>query len=382
MKKTILFGIFIFILFVSGCAQEQIQGALISEQSFNGSYKIGVMLALTGDAATYGLPEQKVIKIAVDEINSKGGINGKKLIAVYEDGKCNPKDGNAAAQKLINVDKVKVIIGGSCSGETLGAAPIAESNKVLIISPSSTSPDITNAGDFIFRVAPSDAKAGIVASDYAYNSLKARKAALITELADYPQGLRRVFKENFINFGGKIVADETYNPEDTDFRTQATKVKSSNPDIVYIVPQAPPKGILLLKQMKETGINKQILTAEVLIGRDVIKENTLLADGLIGVEQKFDDNNPKATALFAKYRQQTKQEPPFPTYMAGAYDIVYLMADGIRKHGYNGENLRNYLYSVKNYQGAIGNLTLDTYGDPIMDFDVKQVKNGQLSLVK
>src|SRR3989344_6415480 len=119
MKKINLFGILSISLLLLGCSQNQIQGAAVNEQNFNGSYKIGVMLALTGDAATYGLPEQQAIKIAADEINSKGGINGKKIEIIYEDGKCNPKDGNAAAQKLINVDKVKVIIGGSCSGETL-----------------------------------------------------------------------------------------------------------------------------------------------------------------------------------------------------------------------------------------------------------------------
>ena len=115
MKILFYFLIIAFVL--TACAQQGIQGSLITnpeQVKFNGSYKIGVMLALTGDAAAYGLPEQQAIKIAIDEINSKGGINGKKLVPIYEDGKCNPKDGNSAAQKLINVDKVKVIIGGSC----------------------------------------------------------------------------------------------------------------------------------------------------------------------------------------------------------------------------------------------------------------------------
>ena len=370
-------------MFIAGCNQANLQGAVLgSQQPFNGSYKIGVMLALTGDAATYGLPEQAVIKIAADEINSRGGINGKKLELVFEDGKCNPKDGNAAAQKLVNIDRVKVIIGGSCSGETLGASPIAETNKVILISPSSTSPDITKAGDFIFRVAPSDAKAGIVAADYAFNRLKSRKIALITETADYPQGLRRIFRENFVKLGGTIAADETYNPEDTDFRTQVTKVKAANPDAIYIIPQAPPKGVLLIKEIKESGLNRQLITAEVLIGRDVIKQNAAGMDGLTGVEQKFDDKNPKAAALFKKYRQQAKEEPPFPTYMAGAYDIVYLISDAIKIKGYDSEKIRNYLYSVKNYDGALGNLTIDSNGDPILDFSVKQVKNGQLEVLK
>ena len=334
------------------------------------------MAPLTGDGAAYGLPIQKAIKIAIDEVNAKGGVNGKKLEPIYEDSKCNPKDGNAAAQKLVSVDNVKVIIGGVCSGETLGASPITEANKVLMISPSATSPDITKAGDFVFRVAPSDAYAGVVASDYAFNELNTRKAAIISENTDYAQGLRRVFSENFVKLGGEIVADETYNTEDTDFRTQVTKVKAAAPNVIYIVPQSPPKGILLIKQIGEAGIKAQLVTAEVLIGRNIVAENGEALEGLIGIEQKFDEKGPKAAALLAKYKQQTNEEAPFPGYMAGAYDIVYLLADGIAKNGYDSEALKNYFYAVADYNGAVGKLTIDQNGDPIMEYYVQQVKNG------
>ncbi len=366
----------ILMIFLSACAVQQ-----QTQKEAQGSYKIGSILPLTGDTASVGLPMQWAVKTAVEEINSKGGINGRKLEVIYEDGKCNPKDGNAAVQKLVNVDKVKAIIGGVCSGETLGAAPIAEANKVILISPASSSPDISKAGDFIFRVYPSDAYAGIVASDYAINDLKAKNAALITESTDYSQGLRRVFKENFAMKGGNIAADETYNPDDTDLRTQITKAKAANPDVIYIVPQNPSKGILLMKQLKESGVKQQILTAEVLLGRNVVKENPDV-DGIIGVELKFDDKAPKTSALLAKYKQQAKEEAPFPTFMAGSYDLVYLLSDAISKYGYDSEKIRDYLYAVKDYDGAIGKITIDKNGDPVMEYSVKQAKNGQLAILK
>lgn len=374
----------LLIVLVAACVPQQpIQPVEENVVEFTGSYKIGVMYPLTGDGAAYGLPIQRATKIAIDEINAKGGVNGRKLEAIYEDSKCNPKDGNAAAQKLVNIDKVKVIIGGVCSGETLGAAPIANGNKVVMISPSATSPDITlKGGDFVFRLAPSDAFAGVVASDYAYRDLGARKAAVISEATDYAQGLRRVFKENFAKSGGEIAADETYNPEDTDFRTQVTKAKASNPDVVYIVPQTVPKGVLLVKQLKEAGVKQQILTAEVLIGRNVIKENAADVEAMIGVEQKFDDKAPKAAELLGKYNQQAKEEPPFPAFMSAAYDAVYLIADAIGKNGYDGEKIRNYLYAVKGYEGAVGKITIDQNGDPIMEYSVKQAKNGELVTLK
>ena len=104
-----------------------------------GPIMIGFIGPLTGDAAAYGEPERDVVALAVEEINAAGGINGRQISVIYEDGKCDGTASASAAQKLVNVDKVKVIIGGFCSGETLGAAPIAEQNKVILISPSSTS---------------------------------------------------------------------------------------------------------------------------------------------------------------------------------------------------------------------------------------------------
>src|SRR3989338_4967926 len=279
MKRYFSAILVMLVIFLSACAVQQQSGEAM-EKKLESSYKIGVMYPLSGDPAAYGIPIQAATKMAADEINEQGGVNGRKVELIYEDSKCNPKDGNAAAQKLINIDKVKVIIGGVCSGETLGAAPIAEENKVILISPSATSPDITKAGDFIFRLSPSDAFAGIVAANYAFNDLKAKKAAVISESTDYAQGLRSVFKENFAKLGGEIVADETYNPEDTDMRTQVTKAKAANPDAIYILPQTIQKGVLLVKQIKEAGLKQQILTAEVLIGRNVIEENAADIEGM------------------------------------------------------------------------------------------------------
>ena len=392
MKKAILSILVLFVLIISACAVQQpaqapseqkMEDKAMEQKELQGSYKIGVMYPLSGDAAAYGIPIQKTTKYAADEINAKGGVNGRKLELIYEDSKCNPKDGNAAAQKLINIDKVKVIIGGVCSGETMGAAPLANDNKVVMISPSATSPDITTkGGDFVFRLSPSDAFAGVVASDYAFKDLNLRKAAIVSEATDYSQGLRKVFKENFEKLGGEIVADETYNPEDTDFRTQMTKVKAGAPDVIYLVPQTPPKGVLLVKQAKEAGLKNQILTAEVLIGRDVIKNNAADVEGMIGIEQKFDDKAPKAAPILAKYRQDAKEEPPFPAFMSAAYDVVYLIADAIEKNGYDGEKIRDYMYAVKDYDGAVGKVTIDQNGDVVLDFSVKQAKNGELVILK
>ncbi|MDP3794172.1 MAG: ABC transporter substrate-binding protein, partial [Candidatus Uhrbacteria bacterium] len=155
---------------------------------------IGWIGPLTGDAAAYGIPLQKATMLAAEEINAAGGVGGKKLVVAYEDGNCDGKGGAAAAQKLISINKVQIIIGGTCSGETLGFTPIANENKVVVFSPSASSPDLTTkGGDYAFRFYPSDALAGKVAASYAMDTFKAKKAAVITANTDYAQGLHRVF---------------------------------------------------------------------------------------------------------------------------------------------------------------------------------------------
>ncbi len=367
-------GILSLLIILIACAPTQ---EMKKEET--GKIVLGAMLPLTGDGAAYGEPISRQLMLAVDEINAAGGIDGKMIEIKLEDSKCNPKDGATAASKLIDVDGVKVIFGGACSGETLGAIPIAEQAKVIIISPSATSPKITNAGDYIFRTAPSDAYAGKVAAEKAL-AMGFRKAAIINENGDYPQGLKDTFATVFSK-GGQVVAAESYNPDDTDFKTQILKIKDAKPDVIYVVPQAPPKGVLLIKQLKEQGVAQQLMTAEVLIGRDVVKEHGTDMEGLLGVEAKFDEKGTIASKILDAYRAKYG-EPPFPFYQAAIRDAVYLVVNAIKEHGLDTEKIKEELYATKDWEGAIGKLSIDENGEPILDFSIKQVKNGRLVELK
>ncbi len=375
MKTSILFGI-IALLLLAACAQEAVQSTPAKEPVV---IKIGALLPLSGDAAAYGTEFQRIADIALEEINAQGGVNGNKLEIIYEDSKCNPKDGATAAQKLIDVDKVKVILGGACSGETLGAAPIAEQAKVIMLSPSASSPDITNAGDFIFRTNPSDAYAGKIAAEKTIR-MGFKKVAIIHETTDYAQGLKKVFEETFRNKGGEVATIEKYGSDENDFKTQLSKIKASNPEAVYIVTQSPNKAGLILKQMKQIGLNKQVIMDAVMI-RGTLKDSTDLLEGVVGVEPKFDQNGSVAKTLFDKYHAKYGNET-FGFYDAATYDAVYLIAEGLGKHGDNTEAFRDFLYATKNRPGAIGDITFDKNGDLITKFSVTQVKNGKLEEIE
>src|SRR3989338_4952391 len=347
--------------------------------SETGPIKIGAVVPLTGDSAAYGLPIQRAGLLAVEEINAAGGVNGRPFEVVWEDGKCDAKEASVAAQKLINIDDTKMIFGGVCSSETLAMAPLAETAKVLIVSPSATSPDITGAGDFIFRTAQSDDTAGDVAAQYAMSKVGARKAAVISETKDYAQGLRRVFTEKFKASGGEVVADETYNSGDTDFRTQILKIKSANPDVVYILPQTSSPGILILKQLAANGVSASRLTAEVLIGRNIVAENKKEMEGVVGIENWFDEKGDLAAKMLTTYKQKYNEDAPFPSFMANMYSQFYLIKDAIEKVGLDTEKLRDYLYELKEWKHALCSLTFDKNGDPVgLPYSVKKVENGEL----
>jgi len=360
-------------------------GALaIFNQSGTGGevIKIGVIEPLTGDEASYGESETRAMQIAVDEINAAGGIGGKTVELIIEDGKCDPLSGGTAAQKLIAIDGVKIIVGGACVGETIAAAAVTEPAKVILISPSASSPKVSTIGDFVFRTYPSDALAGRIAAKYSYGELKAKKAALLTELTDYAKGLREVYREAFKEFGGTIVEDQTYTTGDTDFRTQVLKIKAAKPDVIYIVPQTNTPGLAIVKQLRENNVKAQIVTAEVLLDRQVAKENAAALEGVIGVEPAIDwEGNPKAEAFREAHRAKFDGADP-GAFAANSYDAVYLIKEAIEATGVEAIDtikMRDWLYGVKDWAGAVGSFTFDENGDPVMGENVRKIVDGEVT---
>lgn len=350
-----------------------------------GEVTIGAVVPLTGEGAAYGLPIQQAIMLAVDEINASTGISKQKLIVKYEDGKCEGKEASTSAQKLVNVDQVQYILGAVCSGETLGLAPIINENKVITISPSATSPDITTkGGEYMFRFAPSDALAGRIAAGYAFDDLGAKTAAVLSENTDYAQALRSVFTKAFKDAGGTIVIDEAYNTGITDFRTQALKIKNAGADIVYILPQTPAPGVAIVKALRDQKMDAPLLTAEVLIGRDVAKENAELMEGVIGFEAFYDEESDRASSFLEKYEARFGEAAPFPLFMANGYSSVYLVKDLIEAHPDDIEAAKTTLSTLEGWAGgALGNVTLDENGDIEWNtYSIRKITDGKVEQIE
>ena len=317
------------------------------------AFRIGVMESLTGPGETYGTVANQAKQLAVDEINAAGGINGRMIELVVEDSKCNAQDAITAYNKLTDVVGVKIILGTSCSGAMLGAAPLAEKEGVVMFSGLATNPDIAEAGDYIFRTAMSDAQLGIDTGNLLWAD-GVRKLATLNEATDYAEGVRRESVAQFEKRGGEVVAEERYSSDVTDFRSQLTKLFGANPDALHVAAQAEFAGGTIVKQARELGFDGPIYSDVVVAGATALEIAGDAATGVIAVIADLDPVNNKAQEVLknfkAKYDYVTLR-----WYIGSAYDDVYITAECLKKTGddQDADGFRDCLYDIT-WSGAIG----------------------------
>jgi len=370
MKKTVLWLIGLIIIVIIIVA---ISGS--SKPSNTGPIKIGFIGPLTGDTATFGEPVSNGIRLAEKEIDATGGINGRQVQVIYEDGKCDGPTAVSAVQKLVNVDGVKFIIGGVCSGEVLATASITDAAKVLVISPSATSPKISGISQYVFRNAPSDAGRGIAIADRL--ALTFKKPAIISEQTDYSQGLHDTYVAELNKKSLKIVADETYDSNTTDFRSVLLKLKSAQPDAIFLNPQSPANLVRLAKQARAIGINAQFVASE-------FNDPTVAGAGpategmLIAVAPDLSSEG-KGGDLLKSYKAAYGKDATYPYYVGAAYDDLNLFVQGIKQNGEDTTKVRDYLRDLKGYDGTIGTYSFDSNGDIVgITFTFQKVSNGKV----
>ena len=348
-----------------------------SPENETGPIRFGAIAPLTGDAAAYGLPIKRTLDLLVEQANATGGMNGRNIEVIWEDGKCDGTNTTTAAQKLLNVDKVNFIFGGLCSTETLAIAPLTQQARAILLSSASSSPDISSAGDLVYRTYPSDAYAGKILAAYAEKELKADKVAIISENTDFAQGLRNAFKNAF---PGEEAIDETYNTGDTDFRTLANKVENAEVDVVYLIVQSVTPGELLLKQLEEGGVEAVIFGSDPMLDRTRVAENPSLYEGVILPELAIDETAQITKDFFGKYKEKYGTDPEFPSFQAAQYDAFYITLEAMKAVGTNPEKIAEYYNTkVKNRVGMVGNFNFDGNGDAILDLHLRKIMDGKIT---
>jgi branched-chain amino acid transport system substrate-binding protein len=338
---------------------------------------IGAVLPLTGDAAQWGVAAQRGIQIAVDETNAAGGVRGSKVQILFEDDQLQPKVGTEAMQKLVNVNKVPAVIGSISSSVTLAIAPIAERNKVVLISPASTSHDITTAGDFIFRTIPTDVYEGGYMAKFAFNERKYRTVAVLAVNAAGTQGMADSFRQTFLGLGGENTVYELVPQGGTDFRASVSKAIAIRPNAIYVV-GFPLETGHMIKQLVELGFTGQILSAQPAEDPEVRKIAGSAAEGLVLTTTSIDpETGSLATKSFvSEYRRRYKSDPPVFSYEA--YDAARLVLSAIAERGLDGLSIRDFLYGVKEYDGASGKFGFDQNGDVNKAIRIVTIQSGKI----
>ena len=328
-------------------------------------FRIGVMESATGPGETYGTVAIQAKQMAVEEINAAGGINGRMIELIIEDSKCSAQDAITAYNKLTDVDGVKIILGTSCSGAMLGAAPLAEKDGVVMFSGLATNPDIAEAGDYIFRTSLNDAQLGIDTGNLLWAD-GIRKLATISESTDYAEGVRRTTVEQFEERGGEIVGEERYASDATDFRTSLTKLLNANPDALHIAAQSEFTGGTIVKQVRELGYEGPIYSEIVPIGTTALEIAGDAATGMKAVITDIDPANEKGQEVLGNFRDRYGYVT-LPWYLGSAYDDVYITAECLKETNddQDADGLRDCLYEIT-WSGAIGdNYSFDERGEVV-----------------
>jgi branched-chain amino acid transport system substrate-binding protein len=316
--------------------------------------------------------------MAIEEINAAGGVLGRRLELLTEDTQCKAGEPATVVNKLITREGVVAVLGEVASSRSLEAAPICQQNRIPMISPSSTNPDVTRTGDYIFRVCFIDPFQGTVMANFASKTLKLKRVAIFTDVkSDYSKGLARFFKERFVANGGEIVVELDFNGGDKDFKAQLTTIKAANPDGVF-VPGYYTECALISVQAKQLGLTVPLFggdgwESEKLfeIGGQAVEGNYLSTHyhPAVGTElsRKFVDN----------YRKRWNGKTPDALAACG-YDSALILADAIKRAGTTeSAKLRDAIAATRNFPAVTGTITINESRDATKPAVILEVKGGK-----
>ena len=343
----------------------------------NKTIKIGAILPLSGDLAQYGESGKQGLIIALDEFKENNrGINCNIII---EDDKADVKVALSAINKLIFDDKVKIIVGAMASGVTLGIAPVINEKKIILISPTSTASDVTNAGDYIFRVCVSDAFEGKTMADYLLKNFSNSKIGVVYINNDYGIGLKQNFIEHAKRIGLQISFEDGYNPMQKDFKTIINKLNNEKVDLLYIVAQK--EQLNFFTQCKELNYRPQFTGSTMIEDDDLLNKLGGFLDGALYTYRSYNPTDSgKSTQYFVKsYQQKFGKSPDF--YAASVYDATKLALQTEVDCSINKLDYKKYLYGIKNFNGVTGKITFDENGDVQQRFSIKQIKGSKFSFI-
>lgn len=344
--------------------------------------RLGLFMSMSGRDASFGQASVTGARLAVDEINAAGGVLGRPLELLVEDNRSLAGESATAVKKLISRDKVVALIGECVSGRTLEAAPVAQTAGVPLVSPASTNPRVTAAGDCVFRVCFADPFQGEVLATFAYRRLGLHRAALMLDnSAPYAVGLTESFVKTFTALGGEIVARQQYTGGEKDFRAQLTAIKAAHPDFLFLPAYYAEAG-LAARQARELGFTAPFL------GGDAYEAPQFLDIGGQALEGTYysthyspENDDPTVQAFVSRYRLRYNSIPN--GLSALSYDAVRLIADAItRARSTARADVRAALASTRDFASVTGRTTINARRDAVKDAAIMTVRGGRIVFVE
>ncbi|HQE92125.1 MAG TPA: ABC transporter substrate-binding protein [Anaerolineae bacterium] len=344
--------------------------------------KIAVLAPLSGGEVTFGESTRDGVLLAMEEWNAKGGIDGKPIEVIVEDSQCNAEVAVSAANKVIDQDGVKFIIGEVCSSASIPISEIATAKSIFQISPTSTNTSVTVGEDgatkpTVFRACFIDPFQGKVGAKFALGNLGAKTAAVFFDQGnDYVRGLAEVFIAEFEAGGGKVLVQETYTGDDSDFSAILTKVKDANPDVLYL-PDYYSTVNLIAAQAKEKGITAVMLGGD---GWDSVDlDRTAVDGGYFTNHFSAHDTRSIVQDFVKKYTDKYGAAPD--ALAALAYDAANILFQGIDTAGKADPVAVSKALEAGTFAVVSGDISYDAQHNPVKAAVVLQVKDGQVNYI-
>ena len=354
---------------------------LFAFSSAQAQIKIAIVGPATGPVTQYGDMVKEGVSTAVKMFNAAGGVNGKKIETVVVDDACEPKQGPVAANRVVN-DKIHYVVGPVCSGASIAAAPIYNNEGVVVVTPSATSPALTDGKNFhyLFRTIGRDDQQGPAAAKFIAQKIKPKKVAVLHDKQSYGQGIAANVRDDLKKAGINVVLFEGINAGDSDYSAVITKLKSAGVDFVYYGGYHPEMG-LLLRQAGEQGLKVKMMGPEGVGNPEINAIAGPAVEGMLLTLPADFSANPKNAAIVKAFKD--KKRDPSGAFQLTAYAATQVILDSVKAVGDDAKKVADHLHK-SSFETPIGSVGWDKKGDlKSFEFQVFEWhKDGSKSLVK
>ncbi len=345
--------------------------------------RIGEVEPLTGKEAAFGQSSHHGAVLAVEELNAASGVLGRPIELLTEDNQSRPGDSATITKKLIARDHVVAVINGGTSTQCLESGPVCQNAHVPLVATTATNPQVTAAGNYVFRTCFIDSFQGAVLAKFARETLQAKRIALLTSVSStFSVGLASVFRESFTAQGGEIVGEQKYAEGDKDFRAQLTAIRALNPDVVAAMGYYT-EGALICRQARELGLRCPLVSGDGWEAPELIEIGGAAVNGVyFSAHYSSESTAPAVQAFVRKYRAKFDGETP-DSLAPLAYDAVRILSAAITRAGTTeGPPLRDALAATKNFDGVTGRTTIDAHRNAAKSAVIVTVAKGKFEYVE